>query len=112
MDPTAERVAKNDAAFRRANEEIEATAIESAVELVPFLCECAEPRCTELLRLTLAEYEAVRADSRHLINVPGHDVSAQGWAVPVEEHERYAVIEKVGEAGALAEQLDQREAAG
>jgi hypothetical protein len=112
VDPQAQRVAENDAAFRRANESIELAAAESDVSLVPFICECAETTCTEILRLTLAEYEAVRANSRRFINAAGHHVSARGWAVPVEEHERYVVVEKVGDAGVMAEQLDQRQEAG
>lgn len=107
---SAERVALNDAAFRKANEEIRATADDWDMEgLLPAICECAEPRCTELLQLTAAEYEEVRADARWFINAPGHHVNAQGWARVVEDRQRYAIVEKIGEAGEIVEQLDPRE---
>ena len=48
-----ERIAKNDAKFREANERISAAAEEHAVEgmRIPFICECADPTCMEIVRL-------------------------------------------------------------
>src|SRR4051812_50219639 len=71
----AERVARNDSTFRHANEQIERAAEPLGIEPVPFLCECAEERCTEIVRLTLAQYEAVRAEPRWFVNAPGHEQS-------------------------------------
>jgi hypothetical protein len=106
---SAERVALNDAAFRKANEAIRATTDDWEMDgLLPAICECAEPRCTELLQLTAAEYEEVRADPRWFINAPGHHVNAQGWARVVEDRDRYVIAEKIGEAGEIVEQLDPR----
>src|SRR3954468_14706361 len=51
---------------------------------IPFICECAEERCSELVRLTLEEYEQVRANPRWFINAPGHHVNGAGWARIVE----------------------------
>jgi hypothetical protein len=46
--------------FREANERIEATAYNTRLlGPVPFICECANPDCTEIVRLELDEYEAV-----------------------------------------------------
>jgi hypothetical protein len=106
---SAERVARNDAAFREANEAIRSTAETWDMEgLLPVLCECADTSCTTILRLTPEEYEGVRADPRTFINAAGHHVSAQGWARVVAEHERYTVVEKVGEAAEIVEELDPR----
>ena len=104
---TEERVARNDALFRDANERIRTFASEHDLheQLIPFICECADRRCQELLRLRLDEYEAVRSNPRRFINVPGHQVAAQGAATVVEDHEEYVVVEKVGHAGDVAEQL-------
>lgn len=44
---------------------------------VPFICECSNHRCEELIRLTLGQYEAARGES-HYIVAPGHHVRAQG----------------------------------
>ena len=40
---------------------------------VPFICECSEHRCEDLIRLTLAQFEAARAESDYLV-APGHQV--------------------------------------
>ncbi len=105
----AERVGRNDAIFREANESIVAAAQEHAVdEPVPFICECAEPGCTELVRLGFADYESVRSDPTLFINAPGHVVAGQGWARVVEHRDGYDIVEKVGRAAEVAEELDPR----
>ena len=40
---------------------------------VPFLCECCEERCEQLVRLTLAEYARVR-DACDYLTAPGHQI--------------------------------------
>lgn len=108
---SAERVARNDAAFRDANEQINdvARSLERADgDLLPFLCECADVTCTEILKLTSVEYEAVRRDPTHFLNAHGHVRSGRPWARVVEEFDRYAVVEKVGEAAEIVEELDPR----
>lgn len=105
-----ERVARNQATFRKANEDIERAAQKYDIdaELVPFICECAAETCTEVLQLTLPEYEAVRKEPRRFVNARGHHVHAQGLGVVVFESERYEVVEKQELAGAIAEELDPR----
>ena len=105
----AEKVARNDATFRRANERIEDSARANALEPVPFLCECADIHCTEVVRLTIAEYEHVRESGRHFLNVAGHQSAAGPHGRVVEDHGGWVVVEKVGVAGQLAERLDPRE---
>lgn len=108
-DPAAERVARNDAIFREANEGIRKAAQEYSLEgKVPFICECAEPTCQEIVRLGLAEYEAIRAVPTHFLNAPGHDRAAQGWARVIEPRDGYDLVEKVGRAADVAEELDPR----
>jgi hypothetical protein len=107
----AERVARNDAAFREANEAIQETAATWEMDgLLPVICECADTGCSQLVRLTRPEYEDVRSNSRWFINALGHQVNGQGWVKIVAEHDRYTLVEKIGEAGEIAEQLDQRTA--
>lgn len=104
---SAERIARNDAIFRTANEGISQVAeAQEMQDLVPFICECADPACVEIVRLSLAAYLHVREDPRTFLNVPGHQASAQGWAQVVEGHDRYVVVVKVGPAGEVAEQLE------
>ena len=110
-DLTAERVARNEASFRRSNEQLEAFSDELGFEpdeLRPFLCECAEPTCTTVVQLTGVEYEHVRRSSVRFAYAPGHEGAAQGWGRVVEEFDRYTVVEKVGEAAEIVANLDER----
>ena len=104
---SAERIGRNDSIFRHANEEIDEVAEAGRVgEPTPFICECADPRCHEIILMTLAEYGEIRQDARLFLNVPGHEASAQGWAQVIETHGSYVVVEKIGPAGEVAEQLE------
>ena len=111
MDPmTAERIGRNDSAFRDANEQISAKADEhhtAAGQLIPFLCECADEKCTSIVQLNLAEYEDVRTDSRQFLNVLGHERS-EGLIEIVFTNHNHLVVRKAGRAGEIAEALDTR----
>jgi len=71
----------------------------------PFLCECGDPRCTELIRLSLGQYEHVRTHANWFLVATGHDAEK---ARTVEGHDGYAIIEKSGIAGRIAEEEDPR----
>jgi len=106
-DITQERIALNESAFREANERIEAAADKMALEgPAPFICECAEPTCTEIVRLSLDDYEAIRQHPRRFFSAPGHQRLAveAGAAVVIEHIPGYVVSEKIGEAGEVAEE--------
>ena len=104
-----ERIARNNATFRDANEHIGAAAGAYGIDSpVPFICECEDARCSEIVRLTLEQYEEVRADSRHFLNVPGHQDGAEGVAEIVAERDGYVIVEKLGRAGDIVDALDER----
>lgn len=105
---TAERVARNDATFRDANEAIEQAAEDAQFECIPFICECADPRCTEIVVLTPADYEAVRAESTRFLVTPGHETNDENHFRLVGDHGSYIVLEKTGEAAEVARKLDPR----
>lgn len=106
-----ERAAKNQSRFRDYNERIEPhNQVHSWADppMPDWVCECAFVECVLPVRLTIAEYEAVRADPACFLVAPG-----DGHVVPevervVERHERYWVVEKLGEAAEVSEALDQR----
>jgi hypothetical protein len=104
---TAERIARNEAIFRDANEGVRRAAAEYGVETrhLPFICECADPRCTHVALLDIAEYERIRSNPRWFMNVPGHEVAAQGYAQVVEQYADYFIVEKIGAAGEIVEKL-------
>ena len=61
---------------RLRNDRIAATARQNKFDrtiAVPFICECSDPRCEELIRVTLPEYAAAREAADHLV-APGHQV--------------------------------------
>jgi hypothetical protein len=88
-----ERVAANQARFRRANDDLHVRYVELlATGALPFICECADERCTRIVSLTLEEYAEIREHDRRFFVVPGHRLSS-GERV-VEERQRYLVTEK------------------
>jgi hypothetical protein len=97
--------ALNEAANRRVNEAIRRGGWPGE-DGGPFRCECARQGCTELIRLSPAEYEHVRADGRRFLVVPGHEDTA--LETVVERHSAYVVVEKRGPAGEFAEASDPR----
>lgn len=44
-------------------------------QLLPFLCECPNLNCAQLVRLSLNEYRTVRDSPRRYIGVPGHETA-------------------------------------
>jgi hypothetical protein len=106
---TAERIARNDALFREANERIREKAEEYEVQItVPFICECADPMCRDIVRLGLDEYREIRRNPRYFLNIPGHESVAGGNIEVVDRRDGHLVVEKIGRAGEVAEALDRR----
>lgn len=91
-----ERIAKNNRIFREANEKIRATsnAYNDPLERIPFLCECPRPDCTTIVRLTVPEYQDVRADSAHYLTAPGHEEAEAPVGHVVSRAQNYVVVEK------------------
>jgi hypothetical protein len=100
----AEHLKRHESTFRHANERIQHAAhLNGYTGLVPFICECADERCTEIIRLSLADYEGVRSHPRRFVVAPGHDADRGGL---VAARPRYAIVERSGHAGAVAEAED------
>jgi hypothetical protein len=104
MNLWEERAARNEALFREVNERVASLAGAGGSE-IGFVCECSDDACVERLHLRREEYDAVRANPRRFIVVPGHESSFERV---VERHQVYLVVEKLGEAGRVAEQHDPR----
>ena len=106
-DEIQERVGRNEAVLRQINEGIERGQWPGDEDRpVGFRCECAKLGCTDVLELTIHEYEGVRAYSRRFIVVPGHE-RADAERV-VEMRGGYLVVEKLGQAGETAAANDPR----
>jgi formate-nitrite transporter family protein len=102
----AERRALNENIFREMNERLERLGEEFGGDAVEFLCECADSACSDPLSIQISLYEAVRDHPRWFVVVPGHE--RQGVERVVQEHPGCLVVEKVGEAGEVAEDTDPR----
>jgi hypothetical protein len=108
MQSREERIARNDATFRDANEKIAEAASDYEWDgRVPFICECATESCTLIVNLSLAEYEDVRSAPTRFFVAPGHQAS-EGAVSVLDEREGYVVLEKEGRAGDVATELDPR----
>lgn len=107
MPLSDERKAQNEAIFREANEQVRQAAalLPAAGAATPFICECEDAGCREIVQLDAAEYEAVRAEPTTFLIAPGHP-SSTGELVT--DHGRYAVVRKTGTAGRIAEATDPR----
>lgn len=99
-----QRAARNEALFREVNENIarlEESHGQTGTDPV-FLCECADPECTEQLSVDGETYRRARAEPRWFLVLPGHE-DAELERV-VERHPAYLIVEKTGAAGEVAEQ--------
>lgn len=88
------------------NERLEEIGEEFGDENVDFVCECADPACSESLSISPSVYEAVRDSPRRFVMVPGHQRAELEHVI--EEHPDYVIVEKVGIAGEVAEDTDPR----
>jgi hypothetical protein len=107
-ETSAEKIARNNSLFREANDDIEAAATKFGIapdRWTPFICECSDPKCVQIVRLTLEEYRRVRTEPTWFVHVPDHETVVEGAVRPVEQHERYTIVEKIGAAGSLAAEL-------
>jgi hypothetical protein len=80
--------------FRQANDRIREAAEEHAVDMrVPFICECSDQGCSQVVLLSLDEYRAVRADAARFLNKAGHESADPDVAGVVGRHDGYVVVE-------------------
>jgi hypothetical protein len=100
----AVKAASNQALCREVNERIEALA--ETVGDLRLLCECADLECTEILSLSVAEYEHIRSSSVRFPIAIGHEAPEVENVVLL--HDRYAVVEKRGKAAEVSAKLDPR----
>jgi hypothetical protein len=68
-----EKIARTESLFREVNERIAETAERFDADRTKFVCECADPTCTQRVDATLDEYERVREDGANFLLVNGHE---------------------------------------
>ena len=108
MTPRKDRLAKNEALFRGVNEKVKEVhgdlEAREPGELIDFICECGREDCLAQVQLTVAEYEAVRADPARFLIKPGHELTEVERVV--EGTERFAVVRKHAEEAEIANETD------
>jgi len=102
-----QRAGANEATIRDVNEGIERGQWPGEEDTpVGFRCECAQLGCNQLIELSVREYEDIRAHPRRFVVVPGHE--APDVETVIEAGPRYVIVEKLDQAGEVAEQHDPR----
>ena len=105
-DARKARLAQNEDFFREVNEKINEKAEAHGLDphQYKFFCECSDVTCVERVTLTLSEYEHIRAEPTRFVVKNDHVVKEIEHIVEtVPDH---MVIEKHGEAGRIAIELE------
>jgi hypothetical protein len=87
-----ERAARTESLFREVNERIAETADRFEAGEAQFVCECADPACTERIVAELDDYEDVRGDGARFMVANGH--CDERIEQVVDEKGPYDVVEK------------------
>jgi hypothetical protein len=88
----AEKIARTESVFREVNERIAEITERFNASETAFVCECADPACTERIDATLDEYEHAREQGTTFLLVPGHE--DERIEAVVELGSDHAVVEK------------------
>ena len=106
MEKRLEPRARNESLLREVNdrieelsENVEAQGIAPEGGLIEFHCECGRDGCGERVRMTVAEYEHVRADNDRFAVAPGHETPEM--EAVVDSTDRFVVVDKLPEAEPL-----------
>jgi hypothetical protein len=107
MEERLDRQARNEALVREVNERISTLDRDAAgsgavegIDTFGFHCECGRNGgCTEMVWMTLDEYELVRAQDDRFAVAPGHETV--GLERVVHANERFVIVDKVDAAEPL-----------
>lgn len=109
MESREERIGRNEALFRQVNERLEqlGRAFSLVSETADFVCECGDISCVAPIRMTLSDYERIRANPTWFAVLPGHELLDVEEIV--ERHGDWIVVSKrAGTPAAVARAEDPR----
>jgi hypothetical protein len=104
-----ERAARNQSLYRSINEkivELNQSFAEAGFANSEWICECADTDCAVRVAATLPEYEMVRSNPRTFIIALGHLYPEVERVL--NQNDRYMTVEKIDQAGQVAETLNPR----
>jgi hypothetical protein len=102
-DEQERRIARNEVAFRTANETLRTVFSDPGDEPLTaylFLCECGRRDCTEVVQIPFDVYEEIREHPARFVILPGH--KQLDSETIVDQADGYEVVEKAGAAGEIA----------
>jgi hypothetical protein len=111
VSASEERLSRNEAIFREINERTRSLQErfgpeDPSTRYEEFLCECGDQMCVERVKLTIPEYESVRAEPTQFVIRPGHTLPRAERIVS--ETDRYVIVDKLGDAAEVAADRDPR----
>ena len=90
------RKARNEIQLRKLNERIEEHHLRVRPSVAEWVCECADETCAIPLELTIAEYEAVRAEPTHFFVAPADEHVSPDIEYVVRREPAYWIVAKKG----------------
>lgn len=102
--------AKTQSLFREVNERMNEVSAQRASFDMPqdVICECAQPTCSERITMTAVEYAGLRSRSTLFVIAPLDEHFFPEVERVVANNGHWWIVEKDGNAGAVAEKLDPR----
>jgi hypothetical protein len=98
MRAVAERVETNEALFAEANDSIALVAgTVTPRDVVPFLCECPDPRCSEIAEVSLGDYAVVRLFPNRFLIAAGCRGGDLPGTLIVEQAERFSIVDRLAD---------------
>src|SRR5437762_1551381 len=98
-DTEESRIAKTEALLRAEHAE------ELDAQEADFVCECADPACTQRITASLERYEEVRGHGDTFLVAPGHEAAAHIERI-VERDDGAHVVRKLDRLGELVRRLN------
>jgi len=110
LDERASRAGRNQSFFREINERVKDLneGFSLVLPLGDWVCECAEEMCVARIELSADEYEGIRRNGTRFLVAPSDKHVWSDVEDVTERHDRYWVVEKLGEAARVSEQFDPR----
>jgi hypothetical protein len=92
----AVRKARNEILLRKLNERIETHHLRVQPTVATWVCECADENCAQPIRMSIAQYEAVRVEPTHFFIAPTEEHLSSDIEYVVRREASYWVIAKIG----------------
>jgi hypothetical protein len=90
------RKAKNEIVLRKLNERIEEHHLRVRPDIAEWVCECADENCALPVKMSIAEYEAIRTEPTQFFVAPTEDHVSTDIEYIVRREPSYWVLAKVG----------------